>query len=35
MVQQISSFWTMFNLTPYGGQSDGEDAPEGWPRAPD
>jgi hypothetical protein len=23
-----------FALTPYGGQSDDEDAPEGWPQAP-
>jgi predicted dithiol-disulfide oxidoreductase (DUF899 family) len=35
MVQQIGSIWTLFNLTPYGGQSEDEDAPEGWPTAPD
>ena len=35
MVQQIGSIWTMLNLTPYGGQSEDEDAPEGWPKAPD
>ena len=35
MVQQIGSIWTLLNLTPYGGQSEDEDSPEGWPRAPD
>jgi predicted dithiol-disulfide oxidoreductase (DUF899 family) len=35
MVQQIGSIWSLFNLTPYGGQSEDEDAPEGWPQAPD
>jgi predicted dithiol-disulfide oxidoreductase (DUF899 family) len=35
MVQQIGSIWTLFNLTPYGGQSEDEDVPEGWPQAPD
>jgi predicted dithiol-disulfide oxidoreductase (DUF899 family) len=35
MVQQIGSIWTLFNLTPYGGQSSDEDKPEGWPEAPD
>ena len=35
MVQQIGYFWTMFDTTPYGGQSENEDAPEGWPQAPD
>jgi predicted dithiol-disulfide oxidoreductase (DUF899 family) len=34
MVQGIGSIWSMFSLTPYGGQSDDEDAPEGWPQAP-
>jgi predicted dithiol-disulfide oxidoreductase (DUF899 family) len=34
MVQQIGSVWTMFALTPYGGQSEDEDSPEGWPQAP-
>jgi hypothetical protein len=24
----------MWSLTPYGGQSDDEDLPKGWPRAP-
>jgi hypothetical protein len=24
----------VWSLTPYGGQSDDEDLPEGWPRAP-
>jgi len=33
-VQQIGSVWSMMSLTPYGGQSDDEDAPEGWPQAP-
>jgi len=35
MVQGIGSIWSMFALTPYGGQSDDEDAPEGWPQAPE
>src|SRR5215218_4199292 len=34
MVQFIGSIWSMWSLTPYGGQSDDEDLPEGWPRAP-
>jgi hypothetical protein len=34
MVQGIGSIWSMMSLTPYGGQSDDEDAPEGWPQAP-
>ena len=34
MAQLIGSVWSMFYLTPYGGQSDDEDAPEGWPQAP-
>ena len=34
MVQTIGSIWSMMSLTPYGGQSDDEDAPEGWPQAP-
>ena len=34
MAQLIGSIWSLFYLTPYGGQSDGEDAPEGWPQAP-
>ena len=34
MVQSIGSIWSMWSLTPYGGQSDDEDAPEGWPQAP-
>ena len=34
MAQLIGSIWSLFYLTPYGGQSDDEDAPEGWPRAP-
>jgi hypothetical protein len=34
MVQTIGSIWSMFSLTPYAGQSDDEDAPEGWPQAP-
>lgn len=35
MAQQIGSIWTLLNLTPYGGQSEDEDVPEGWPQAPD
>jgi predicted dithiol-disulfide oxidoreductase (DUF899 family) len=34
MVQSIGSIWSLMSLTPYGGQSDDEDAPEGWPQAP-
>ena len=34
MVQSIGSIWSMMSLTPYGGQSEDEDAPEGWPQAP-
>jgi hypothetical protein len=34
MVQHIGSIWSMWGLTPYGGQSDAEDSPEGWPQAP-
>jgi predicted dithiol-disulfide oxidoreductase (DUF899 family) len=34
MAQLIGSIWSLFYLTPYGGQSEDEDAPEGWPRAP-
>ena len=31
----IGSIWSLLSLTPYGGQSEDEDAPEGWPQAPD
>jgi predicted dithiol-disulfide oxidoreductase (DUF899 family) len=34
MVQSIGSVWSMLSLTPYGAQSEDEDAPEGWPQAP-
>jgi predicted dithiol-disulfide oxidoreductase (DUF899 family) len=34
MVQKIGSVWSVFSLAPYGGQSEDEDAPEGWPQAP-
>ena len=34
MVQWIGSLWSLWSLTPYGGQGDDEDLPEGWPRAP-
>lgn len=34
MVQWIGSLWSLWSLTPYGGQSEEEDLPEGWPRAP-
>jgi predicted dithiol-disulfide oxidoreductase (DUF899 family) len=33
-VQAIGSVWSLSSLTPYGGQVEGEDAPEGWPQAP-
>jgi predicted dithiol-disulfide oxidoreductase (DUF899 family) len=35
MVQFIGSPWSLWSLTPYGGQSEQEDLPEGWPRAAD
>jgi len=34
MVQTIGSIWSMSPLTPYGRQSDDEDAPERWAQAP-
>jgi predicted dithiol-disulfide oxidoreductase (DUF899 family) len=34
MVQTIGSIWSMFSLTPYGGQGEDEEVPEGWPTAP-
>ena len=34
MVQTIGSVWSVFSLAPYGGQSDDEDVPDGWPQAP-
>ena len=34
MVQFIGSVWSLWSLTPYGGQGEDEDLPEGWPRAP-
>jgi hypothetical protein len=34
MVQWIGSVWSVWSLTPSGGQSDDEELPEGWPRAP-
>jgi predicted dithiol-disulfide oxidoreductase (DUF899 family) len=34
MVQTIGSIWSLMSLTPYGGQSEDEDAPDGWPQAP-
>ncbi len=34
MVQTIGSVWSLFSLTPYGGQGEDEDVPDGWPRAP-
>jgi predicted dithiol-disulfide oxidoreductase (DUF899 family) len=33
-VRQIGSVWSLFSLAPYGGQSEDEAAPEGWPQAP-
>ena len=32
-VQGIGSVWSIFSLTPYGGQGEDGDAPEGWPQA--
>ena len=34
MVQTIGSVWSVFSLTPYGGQGVDEEVPEGWPQAP-
>ena len=34
MVRTIGSVATLISLTPYGGQTDDEDTPEGWPKAP-
>ena len=34
MVQWIGSLWSLWSLTPYGGQSEEEDKPDGWPQAP-
>jgi len=34
MVQTIGSIWSLFSLAPYGGQSEEESVPEGWPQAP-
>jgi hypothetical protein len=34
MVQSVGSIWSLSALTPYGGQTTDEDAPEGWPQAP-
>jgi predicted dithiol-disulfide oxidoreductase (DUF899 family) len=33
MVQWIGSLWSLWSLTPYGGQSEEEDSPDGWPEA--
>jgi predicted dithiol-disulfide oxidoreductase (DUF899 family) len=35
MVQFVGSLWSLWSLTPYGAQSETEDAPAGWPKAPD
>jgi predicted dithiol-disulfide oxidoreductase (DUF899 family) len=34
MVQWLGSLWSLWSLTPYGGQGEDEDLPEGWPSAP-
>jgi predicted dithiol-disulfide oxidoreductase (DUF899 family) len=34
MVQKVGSVWSVFSLTPYGGQGEDEDVPDGWPQAP-
>jgi predicted dithiol-disulfide oxidoreductase (DUF899 family) len=34
MVRTVGSVATLISLTPYGGQADDEDTPEGWPKAP-
>ena len=35
MVQFIGSLWSLWSLTPFGAQHEGEDSPQGWPTAPD
>jgi predicted dithiol-disulfide oxidoreductase (DUF899 family) len=32
MVSQIGSIASLYSLTPYGGQMEGEDVPDGWPQ---
>ncbi|WP_163796038.1 DUF899 family protein [Mycolicibacterium sediminis] len=34
MVSHIGSVTSLASLTPYGGQIEGEEVPEGWPQAP-
>jgi predicted dithiol-disulfide oxidoreductase (DUF899 family) len=34
MVQTVGSIWSLMSLTPYGGQVEDEDVPDGWPQAP-
>lgn len=34
MVQSLGSVWSLWSLTPYGGQTEAEEAPAGWPQAP-
>ncbi|MDO9378415.1 MAG: DUF899 family protein [Nocardioidaceae bacterium] len=34
MVSAIGSVTSLASLTPYGGQIEGEDVPDGWPQAP-
>jgi len=34
MVRSIGSVSTLMSLTPYGGQAEEDDTPEGWPTAP-
>ena len=34
MVQNVGSIWSIASLTPYGNQTEDEEAPEGWPQAP-
>lgn len=34
MVSRIGSVSSLLDLTPYGGQIEGEDVPDGWPQAP-
>ena len=33
MVQSLGSIWSLSSLTPYGGQTEDEDVPPGWPQA--
>lgn len=33
-VESVGSVWSFLDLTPYGGQEETEDSPEGFPQEP-